>query len=248
MTVTVCTGFSPAGYEEYGKAFLDSFDRFWPKSVNLVAYTEEPVDMPRGECRSLWSIPGIASFISRHKDNAVYNGRGVNLQAAASEKERRAGYSYRFDAVKFCRMAVIPAHAAQTITAGDILVWLDGDVVTYKDVPEGFIEDLLGDAEVAYLGRDRKHSETGFIAFRIPHAIPLLDQYSDIFLSDRIFVLPEWHSAYVFDYARQQTDIDAKNLTPGGKGHVWFQSPLGDRLDHLKGRRKAVGRSRERPD
>jgi len=242
--VTVCTGFSQSGYRLYGERFLESFDRHWPRSVDLKVYTEERTEVPRGECRSLFDIPGCAAFLDRHRGNVAANGR--EPRPGWSAKDRRAGYCYRFDAWKFCRMAMIPRDAARDLGDG-ILVWLDADVMTYRDVPEGFVEGLIGDADVAYLGRVPKHSETGFIAFRLPEARRLIDAYADLYASDTVFDLLEWHSAYAFDQARGATGITGRDLTPSGRGHVWFQSPLGQYMDHLKGARKTIGASRERP-
>jgi hypothetical protein len=61
-----------------------------------------------------------------------------------------------------------------------------------------------------------------------------------------VFALPEWHSAFVFDWVRGIAQLDEANLTPEGRGHVWLQSPLARYTDHMKGARKALGYSPER--
>lgn len=54
----------------------------------------------------------------------------------------------------------------------------------------------------------------------------------------------EWHDSYLFDIVC--TGAVVRNLTPGGKRHVWVDSPLNPYLDHLKGERKKLGYSPER--
>lgn len=257
MKITVCTGWSPAGYLEYGKRFAESFDRFWPKAVDLVVYGEEPVDLPRGEFRLLADIEGCAEFLARH-DNAVARGVEPNDQTRAKWKPKHFAnrYNFRFDAWKFCRQGFIPWHTFLGLSYLDdpqLLVWLDGDVVTHAPVPPAFIEGLLpARKEIAYLGRGEKHSEIGFQLYRIDgdtgedRVARMLELFRDIYANDEVFALREWHSAYVFDEARRRTQVAAHDLTPGGHGHVWHQSPLRMYTDHLKGKRKDKGRSDER--
>jgi hypothetical protein len=76
--------------------------------------------------------------------------------------------------------------------------------------------------------------------------MPMLKEFFDLYASDRIFHAKEWHSAYAFDLARTSTGVEGHDLTPGGSGHVWFQCEIGRYTDHLKGARKARGRSAER--
>lgn len=237
MEVTVVTGFSPTGYEQYGKRFLETFDRYWPKSVDLLVYAEEEVPVPRGEFRDLFSIEGCASFIESYRDDPAANGLMPSL--SWKQKEIEGGYSFRFDAWKFCRQGFIPFAAAQGRTG--ILIWLDADVVTFAPVPEGFAESLVS-APVAYLGRAPKHSEIGFMGFRLPEALPVLERFRDHYATGSVFSLREWHSAYVFDRALMDSGVASVDLTPGGSGHVWRQSPLAAYTEHLKGpARKARG-------
>lgn len=251
MTVTIMSGFSPAGYHEYGKNFLETFDRFWPDEVQLNVFVEQPWPGPLHGAMAfgLFSrCPGQEEFLTRHKNNLEAQGRQPNKRW--KDKERAAGYSFRFDACKFSRQCFIPEAAATMKEDGSVLAWLDADVVSYRPVPSGFVEDLLKDADVCYLGRGLKHSEIGFWACRLnPVVRAWLRDLAELFRSDRIFKLDEWHSAYAWDHTRkvhENRGLKTLNLTPNGSGHVWFQSPLGHYLDHLKGNRKQAGRSKER--
>lgn len=246
--VIVTTGWNDKGYPLYGKSFADTFAEFWPSSYQLFAYTESHVELPRGSCRSLWLCPGVRAFIKRHEENQ--EARGAKENAKWSLRQRGRGYNFRFDAVKFCRQMFIPAHAASCASFGDVIVWLDGDVLTTSQAPGSFVEDTLGDADLCYLGRKDYHSELGFWACRVnAGGLSFLQSLADMYRRDKVFELAEWHSAWVFDHCRSIHELQGlkvKNLTPGGHGHVWFQSSLGNFSDHLKGARKQLGASPER--
>lgn len=238
MTVMVCSGFSPQGRQQYGERFLRSFDRHWPATIRLGVWVEEPMKMPRGACRDLWAIPGAREFHVEHAGNAAAQGRVP--QPMWKETEVRRGYSFRHDAYKFWKQILIPAAAARELDDGDTLVWLDADVETFREVPERLVPDLLGRAEVAFLGRDRSHSEIGFWAVQINPATRLfLERIAQVYTSGAVFELPEWHSAFVWDHIRKQSGLTEHNLMPRfARGHVWPGSPLGRVTRHDKGRRK----------
>lgn len=240
MVIRVCSGWSPEGRELYGARFLASFDRFWPKGIELQVYVEEPERMPRGACRNLWLIPGARDFYIRHRNNPEVAGRLPRPAWKASA--RAAGYNFRFDALKFFKQILIPQAAADGLADGDVLIWLDGDVVTTAEITEGLILGLMGNADIAYLGRERTHSEIGFWAVRIGEATrQFLCNIAEHYTSDAFLERKEWHSAYIWDFSRRMAGLSEHNLTPGKKGHVFPKSPLGGYLRHDKGRRKPGG-------
>lgn len=245
MKLTVCSGASPKGMEEYGWRFLRTFYQYWPSTVDLIFYTEEPIKMERGRNFLIWDINGCRDFINKYRHNKKANGREPTEQW--KDRDKREGYSYRFDAWKFCRQGFIPFHASSLMEEDGLLCWLDGDVVTTAPASESTIKSCLPDGyDVAYLGREPKHSEIGFQLYRIPEALEMLRIFSDYYYFERVFTLSEWHSAYVFDTARKESGVSGYNMTPGGSGHVWHKTVLGEFMDHLKGNRKAAGASPER--
>lgn len=262
MTVTVVTGFSPRGLEEYGWNFIKGFCENWPVEVKLVIYLEEPIfdvrltpidkfiDGKRRDVtmRTFRDVPRVPEFIDRHMNDPAAN--GCDVQPNWKERERKEGYNFRWDAVKWCRMAMFAADAARNLAPESrILVWLDGDVMTNRPIPPNFVEDLVGDHDVAYLGREPKHPDTAFVVFQGNFGLLIAERWGELYESDDVFMLPETHSAYVFKYCLEFPAHLAQpkrlNLTPKGHGHVWFQSPLAAYMDHLKGKRKLRGRSRE---
>lgn len=250
MAVTVCTGWHPPAWKHYAKNFVETFDRHWPADVRLVAYTEEPAPMVRGECRDLWSIPGARRFYDVH--SKIKTHCGASPVPMWRPKDIRKGYAWRWDAARFFKQCIIPQAAAEGLSDDDILVWLDADVVTFADVPADLVERAIGNADLCYLGRN-KGSEIGFWAVRMnQRGRQFVTKLSDAYLSDWVFVLPQWHSSFVFDQIRQSEErngLKVKDLTPGGRDHVFVssQSPLMPYLDHLKGDRKDYGHSAEHP-
>lgn len=248
MTVTVVTGWSPAGWNLYGKQFVETFDRYWPKEYRLHMFVEEFNNelLQRHyngkrvlKQTNLAAIPGCMEFLDKYRFDKRANGKDV--QPHWKPKTQTAGYNFRFDAWKFCRQGFIPYFAAKELGTG-LLCWLDGDVVSKAQVPSGFLEGLLPEGKhIAYLGRDPKHSEIGFQLYRVPEALPMLQKFSLLYRTEAIFELPEWHSAYAFDAARKSSqEIASLNLTPGGSGDVWLQSALAPYSTHLKGKRKGT--------
>jgi hypothetical protein len=248
MSLTVCTGWSPQGYTEYGQRFAETFARFWPKEVELVVYGEELCPLPHGTFRLLSEIGGCMEFLNKYRNDPAANGR---VPAGCwKPRERELGYSFRTDAWKFSRQGFIPYDAAERATT-QFLCWLDADVVTHKPVPPGAIERLMPNGKsIAYLGREPKWPDIAFQLYRLrtadKRAEHFLSTFRYMYVSGAVFNHPQTHSAYIWQHCARYFRSEIGNLTPRGEGHVWFQSPLAQWTDHLKGQRKHTGVSRER--
>lgn len=243
--IRVCSGFNPSGRIAYGDRFLSSFDRYWPREVELRVYVEEMFAMPRAAGRLLWDIPG-ARETHALTDTKAYRGIKPVDQKRAKWKPRDIAnrYNFKFDAHKFWKQILIPQASAEGMADDDILIWLDGDVETIAPVPTELLDRAIGDDDVAFLGREPKHSEIGFWALRIsPRGRQFLASIADMYVSGAFADLPEWHSAYVWDYVRRRSGLQERNLCPpGARGHVFPKSILGAYLRHDKGKRKPGGK------
>lgn len=245
MTLTIVTGMWGPRREDYARMFLAGFEQHWPKEVRLLIYADGPISCPgRAEVRDLADCEGYSEFIARHAGDPVKCGKVPAPGATWKPKDIAAGYNFRFDAVRFAGQGFIPEHAAKTLPDGDVLCWLDADVASRGPIPCGWVEGLLAGQDGAYLGRAPKHSEIGFWAVQMGDDVRrFLVNFANAYLTDLIFDLAEWHSAFVWDRAREAAEqslflIDMRNLTPGGSGHVWLKSPLARYLEHRKGDRK----------
>lgn len=247
MQTTIVTGFSAGGFREYGKRFMQSFDAHH-NGYLLHVYTQS-VPLLGGYAAKISQFPqdgiaGLAEFLDKCADTPEVQGREGNGQW--KPKEVKAGYSYRFDAHKFCKMVYTMAAAAHRIGTG-YMIWLDGDTVVRQTIPADMAEQTLpGDCDYAYLGREPKHTETGYLVFRLPEALPVLDAWVEFYESGSFLEQKEWHSAYLFDRAREKCpDVKGHNLTPGGRGHVIHKCDVGLVFDHKKGKRKRLDLSPE---
>jgi hypothetical protein len=238
---TLVTSFNAAGYEAYGRRFIETFEQCWPANYRLQVYAED-VAVAGTSARTevlplLEASPGLRAFRLRHERSA--RARGIAEDGS---------YTYRFDALKFANKAFALAHAAARCRTR-LLTWLDADVVTLRAVPADLVAKLLGEGNfVAYLGRAAHHTETGFLAFdmRMRAAREFFEAYEAMYTTDEVFKLREWHDCEVFDTVRATLSalrkIRTRNLSPDGTSHPFVNSELGQYMDHLKGPvRKELG-------
>ncbi len=219
------TTFSADGYREYAKNFLESYAKYWP--VKLIAFYEERPEFehPLIEYRDFFSIPEtqILERIGRTADMPE---------------------DYRFNAYKFSRK-VFAQNALFDET--DILFWLDADCICLKTIPETFLEGLVKNVPLCYMGRSN-YTETGFIGFNTKHPdfSEFRSRYVTQYTEGLIFKQREWHDCIAFDVARGR--IKGNDITKGAAmGHVLLNSFLAEYLDHLKGKRKERGYSPGHP-
>ena len=244
------TAMSLDGYKEYGKRFIDSFMKY-ANGYSLIVYGRKSLpELPDEiELRYKDSIREFDQLLSEFKRDPILCGTQEHPQKKWKDKEKLFGYSYRFDASKFCRMVVVMHHAARSLAKMDgvkYMIWLDGDTVVRQDIPKDIVEKALNGKDYAYLGRPGKYTETGFLVFDIERCMPILDKWVKYYTEGWYAFEKEWHSAWLFDRAREAyPDIVGHNLTPNGRGHVIHQCWVGKIFDHLKGNRKRAGRSRE---
>jgi hypothetical protein len=238
MPTTVVTGFSPGGYNLYGKQFIETFHQFAPPGYDLMVYSAKKIPMPRGRYVLHEQLNGAHEFVEKYGDKPEYHGK--KAVPGWRPKDEKAGYSYRHDAIRFCWQLFYMDHAANWLPDGDLMAWFDGDVVFKEQIPTSFIETTLaGGCDLAYLGRT-SHTELGYWAVRLNSMTrEFISAIGRLYRSGQVFRLEEWHSAYVFDTARQIFYIGKENnMTPGCKGNVWDKTPLAEFSTHLKGNLK----------
>lgn len=247
MHTTIVTGFSAEGYDRYGRRFLETFEKhhnghklhIYTGGVPLLGgFAADVTQRQQGD------IEGLNAFLGRHGADKQVCGKADNGQW--KPKEHKAGYSYRFDAHKFCKMVFTMWAAAHHIGEG-YMVWLDGDTVVRQTIPKDLAERSLPEGQhIAYLGREPKHSETGYLVFKLPEALPVLDSWVRFYSEDTFKRQKEWHSAFLFDRAREhRPGVHCHSLTPGGRGHVIHKCWVGSIFDHQKGNRKGMAKSPE---
>lgn len=251
------TSFSQAGYEKYGRRFLESFVQH--TSIPIKVYVEgvEPDDFQHEqvEYRDLYEVDQMWDFLVKVKAHEIMRGE----QIVEDPKDRQKGvvYNYRYDAFKFARKIYAIWDAHEKATEGDTMVWIDADVIVLEDFDEELIHQFrpVPEVEVAYLGRRHLHSECGFVVYYDLRSEKMLD-FFDLMrreYSNGAFVhLHEWHDCYVFDHARYLVGMKCFNISQDvpdeGLIHPWCYTILAKYFDHLKGPRKDLGYSPEHPE
>lgn len=231
----IVTSWSPDGYRLYGQRFLKRFRKYWPASVPLVLYVDAPAVHRKVDVRYTFDIPEWAELSERWKHDPVVHGWSTK------DVPREKDHSYLWDAARFAVKVFVWRDAARKMGAGT-LTWLDGDTETKGRVPDDWASGLLGDADVAYLGRGPMHPETGYVGFRVPEALPLLDWCCEAYVSDRFRLMTDgWTDCHILRAGLRAVRVRSVDLTKGryrGDSHIWPSSPLASRIEHAKGVRR----------
>jgi hypothetical protein len=237
MSDLVVTSWSSDGYRLYGHRFIKTFVRHWEDAQSrLVVYADDPMAHPKIQVRYTDTIPEWHALKARWQHDPSVHGWSTK------EYPRKKTYSYLWDAARFAVKVFVWRDAARRLSRGT-LTWLDGDTQTMRHVSSGWPRTLLGHSDVAYLGRGPMHPETGYVGFRVPEALPLLDWCCDAYLSDNFKSLKDgWTDCHVLRAGlRVVPSVRSLDLTKGryiGDSNIWQMSPLASRLDHAKGTRR----------
>jgi hypothetical protein len=230
--VNIVTSFHKAGFEVYGRKFLETFKKYWPSSVNLTIYFEDDHDRnPNFNWEPISSVEFLDEYMAKLRFPLFHGVQGNK-------------YNINWDA-RMARKSFIQMHAMNKFKGK--VFWIDSDVITHEPVTEAFLNSVLPDDKFnCYLGRDGwMYTESGFIGFNGDHRIAekFRAAYLSVFMTGAIFIQPGWHDCYGFDATRKamMNDVDFVNLAkdcPHGTDHVFINSVLGSVMDHRKGNRK----------
>jgi hypothetical protein len=210
----VVTTCHKAGFDEYGHRWVDSIQN-WP-AAEFCMYGEGFGDK---RCEGLLRLTAF--------------------------KERHAQYkppSWRYDIVKFSNK-VFAAYDALYNHDG-LGVWLDADAVTYRPIPEGYIESLL--PEGCYMAHFKRHhyTETGFWIVDCTHERhkEFFDYWLGWFETDSFKNLPEWHDCTTLDATIRALKVKTHSLSGEFEGNMnpLAHSNLSKYIQHLKGPRKGM--------
>jgi hypothetical protein len=227
---------SRVGYEQYGARCVASYAQFWPASVPLVVYGDEPLDVEPAELRLTSDIKVWRKQLKAWTLHPPKRPRGYWIKPQ----------SYIWDVTRFAVKVFVWCDAAERMGAGTI-TWLDADTETIAPVPEGLTERLLHKKAVAYLGRaPGMHPETGYVGFRIPEALPLLQWMRKAYRSRWYLRWSDgWTDCHVLRAGLRAVNVPARDLTSHTRRHwrstidAMARSPLGPYVVHYKGRRHA---------
>lgn len=240
------TSFNWAGWEKYGKKFVETWLEYWSPNIRLTVYYEgdefNDFDFPKGIS---WHPIEEVEFLADYMDSL----RFPIMHGIVGDS-----YDINFDA-RMARKTFMQVHTARKY--GGKVFWLDADAVTTNHVPQNFLDTCLPDDKFCcYLGRDGWYfTESGFIGFNAEHPIAkkFFTNYIHVFIVGTIFTQQWWHDCIAFDTIRYMATQEGHggefvNLAahvPKGTMHPHANSVCGKYITHLKGNRKETGTLKE---
>jgi hypothetical protein len=235
---------------------IDTFLKNWPHSIHLWVYAEDceiQQQHPRLHVLDFHNtVPELVAFKQRWGNDP--KARGQVAMGPADKKGKQPGIGFRWDAIRFSHKVYAVCHHARN-HAGEVMLWMDADMVCHSPITEDFIASQIPDAYgIAFLGRAKKFTECGLYALNIRYQATqsFVEQFQAAYDDGSIFEMSEWNDCWVFDRVRERVQQQFPawrqlNWTEGfskqGEGHPLINTPWGAYLDHLKGRRKDAGHS-----
>ena len=254
MKYTVCTTFNASGYEKYGRRMIQTFLQAWPAEVQLVVYAEGCTvseSAPNLIVHDLATAsPELVTF--KNTWQGVPKANGDVSQDPVRSKRKDAGKGFKWDAVRFAHKVYAIFHCARTARS-TWLLWMDADTICHSPITIEDINTLCpAHTDLCFLGRRGKFSECGLYAMNLgsPATKLFLNKFQQAYndAENGIFKLDEWHDSFVFDAVRRGAnlvELDWSSHLITGEGHPLINSEWGAWLDHLKGTRKNLGRSKQ---
>jgi len=263
--ITVVTTFHPEGYSLYGKRFLESFAAKVDKRIKLIVYAEgvkpENPDPTRIEILDQkTALPKLIAFKERWKDVPHANGDISKHPARNGRKDWNK--EFKWDAIRFANKVYAVFDACER--SKDWCVWMDADTFVHSNWSfEEFSELLPKNTWITYVGRGKGSQtwpECGFYGMNLNHPVchEFLKEFERMYedAENGMFKLVEWHDSFIFghilnnmrrefpnvlDYSAEMYLREAKS---GGGGHPLINTVLGKWIDHMKGDRKRLGKSK----
>jgi hypothetical protein len=252
MKYTVITTFNESGYKQYGQRMIQTFLQTWPQAVTLVVYAERCTVAEFAPNLVVHDI-AVADALTTFKSiwQGVPRATGDVSADPVRSKRKDAGKGFKWDAVRFAHKVYSIFHCARSVST-DWLLWMDGDTVCHSAISLADLDRLCpADRDLCFLGRRGKYSECGLYAMHLagPDTKTFLQRFQRMYddAENGIFTLDEWHDSYVFDAVRKQCalkELDWSSHLITGEGHPLINSEWGAYLDHLKGARKDLKRSK----
>jgi hypothetical protein len=242
---------------------LDSFATHVDKQVKLFVYAEDcqpinpdPLQITIYDAKQ--ALPELTAFKDKWKDEPKANG----ICPFPEKRPRDHHKKFKWDAVRFANKVYAVFEGVKK--EADWCVWIDADTYVHSAWSHDELSELLPDDKwITYVGRGKGSQtwpECGFYGLNLnnPTANTFLEIFQShyVYANEGIFKLDEWHDSYIFgvilnklleinsnvlDYSK---DMYLKEAKTGGGGHPLINTKLGKWIDHMKGDRKQLGKSK----
>ena len=253
--IAVVTTFHEKGLKTYAQNMIDTFCKNWPKEITLYVYPEKcnprVSDHNQIVLTDLDGVKELTAFKERWKNVPKANGDVSDDPVRSKRKD--AGKGFKWNAVRFAHKVYAIFDCARN-TDADILIWMDADNVCHSTITLDTVKKFCPtDIDLGFLGREGKYTECGLYSMnlRSENVQAFLREFQRMYddADSGIFTLAEWHDSFVFDVVRNKFRGQLKELNwsagiISGEGHPLINSEWGAYLDHLKGDRKELGRSK----
>jgi len=261
--ITAITTFHNEGMLQYGQKFINSFAKHVDKKIKLLVYAEDcyPNNPDSNQIIILDqrnNLPKLMEFKEKWKNVPKANGKCP----FPTRRPRDYNKEFKWHAVRFANKVYAVFDACTKVN--DWCVWIDADSVVHSTWSyEAFINQLPNESWLTFVGRGKGSQtwpECGFYGMNLNHpaCLEFLAEFERMYedADNGIFLLEEWHDSFVFgtilnnfrknypnvyDYSAEMYLKEAKT---GGGGHPLINSDLGKWLDHMKGDRKRLGKSK----
>jgi hypothetical protein len=211
-----------AGFDQYGFRLIETRHNL---PAPLTWYTEG-FDVPC-ETVDLSDIPELQAFKARHAKFKPPN--------------------YLFDVVRFSNKVFAAYHALREHNG--LGIWIDADCTVYRKMPDGYLQDAIGDAYMALFQRRGMYSETGFWIVNCDHPAhgEVFDTWRRWYTEDAFKTLGGWTDCHTLDATLRKIKPPLVNLSGefDTDMHPMAKADLGKYIDHAKGARKDTGVSPE---
>ena len=255
MKYNAITTFNKDGLNEYGITFIDTYLKNFPKEIPLHVYFEN-CDYEINDPRIIKhyhniDLPKLLQFKEKYKNDLRANGKCPN------ELRKDKHKTFKWNAIRFANKVYSIFHLA-TIVPNETIIWIDADTIVHSLISYDVFKTIVPEnVALSYLGRGKKWPECGFYSLNLkfPEIIEFINLFEWYYenAEQGIFTLDEWHDSYVFNVVlklikQKYPQLPIKDFSGhliNGEGHPLINSELGAYLDHLKGNRKQLGKSKQ---
>lgn len=242
MKYHINTTFSLQGFNDYGKKFLDTFPWDDERVQLSVVYDDTKLE------------PKLKNYPKLVVLKNIYCEQIEHFISTNKNKFSQDNFLYSPNRFIFKPSSLLTADKYLSINDSNYLIWIDGDSYFKKDNIADLIDFIKPHKNHIASVFDRfdycNYLEAGFIIFNRCDSryLDVIHRCLDIFLTNDIFNMMEWHDAFIFTQIMNEyppnsfrhlcREFNIKGAHPIQKFKLSYSY-----IDHLKGSRKNAGSS-----